>query len=608
MMSKPEENIFIVLLSDQLAESEIDELNRLTRELGEALESQKEMVQEVSFVNREKLPKDRKVAGELMLAQQAIIQLIPIVTPWILGKIDNIIKSFSKTGKQIKARVHVGNQVIQITSKTTASELAKATQQVKAIGEISQGQRYALVIGNSNYQDERLPDLKSSIVDAERFAELLADQKVGAFTHVEKLIDENSETVKRYIERFFSKKTREDLLLLYFSGHGIRSQSGQLFLAAKDTSQDYLRSTGIPANFIKENMDESYSQRQILLLDCCYGGAMVEGSKSGNEVGQPVNSISAFQSSGFGRIIITASESMQYAYDGDRVDGHTENSAFTNYLIEGLGTGNADSDNDGLVDINELYQYAYQNVIPKQTPNISSTSQEGRIFIGLNPNPKIRLAQLPEQLMRALHSEERLLRQGAVAELAHLLKSNDPATIMAAEAALKQMASDDSVSVRNSASNALDQHFGKQNINSHAEPAAEAQPTTQTHKGTIQAPQVSIQNTIPTLVIKTPVNIQTPPQSIPAQNTPNKMSPPQKTPKSLNTGGFLNVIVPGGAQAYAGNWGRAFITFITVAFLVYILSQMGSTICASGVIIEIIYMFIAGRNIIIKYNKKIDIA
>ena len=605
-MNTPDKNIFIVLSSDQLTEGEIDELNRLTRELGDALESQTDMVQAVSYVDREKLPQDTKVAGELIFAQQAVIQLLPIVTPWILGRVDNIIKSFSKTGKQIKARVHVGNQVIQITPKTTTPELAKATQQVKVMGEISQGQRYALVIGNSNYQDERLPDLKSSIVDAQRFAELLADQKIGAFTHVEKLIDENSETVKRTIERFFSKKTREDLLLLYFSGHGIRSQTGQLFLAAKDTSQDVLRSTGISANFIKENMDESFSQRQILLLDCCYGGAIVEGTKSGNTIGQSINSISAFQSSGFGRIIITASESMQYAYDGNRVDGHTENSAFTHHLIEGLQTGSADSDNDGLVDINELYQYAYENVIPKQTPNISSTSQEGRIFIGINPNPKIRLAQLPEQLMRAMHSEERLLRQGAVGELAHLLKSNEPTMVMAAEAALRQMTSDDSVSVRNSASNALDQHFGRQNVEPQSEPAIESQTTTQTHKGTAQTTQTFMQNTVQQTLV--PEIIHPPTQPRPAQSTPTKNSTPPKPPKNKNAGGCLNVIIPGAAQAYAGNWGRALITFVGVAVLVFILLQQDSTICVSIGIIEMLYMFFAGRKIIIDYNKKIGAA
>lgn len=586
-MNESNAPIYVILSTDQMTPAQVDDINRLTYELGKSLESQTDAVQSVSYSAKENLPQGTKVAGELILAQQILLQVTPILVPWILGKIDTIIKSFSLSGKQINAKVLVGNREVKITPKTTSYELNKAAQQVKAFNELSPGGRFALVIGNSRYRDARLSELNSSIVDAERLAGVLADPNAGAFTQVETLINKTHDAIESAIEKFFSSKLREDLLLLYFSGHGIKSQSGQLFLAAEDTSSEVLRSTGISANFIKENMSESGSQRQILILDCCYGGAIVEGAKSENVVGQNVNSILSFQPSGFGRIIITASEAMQYAFDGKRVEGQTQNSAFTNYLVEGLRTGKADSDNDGLIDINELYQFAYKNVMPQQTPNMSSTSQEGRMFVGLNPNPVIRPAQLPEQILRAMQSEDKFQRQGAIRELSYLLKSPDPAVVHSAETALRKMVHDDSRSVADFAQDVLNQHYRTEAVNLQPTPTQEA-----------ALPKSSVNERA----------VSTPAKEVPVVDSPAKVTQISQAPrkKNVNLGGFLNVIIPGGARAYVGNWGQALVSFMVVAVLAYAILSIGDlTICASVWLIEAIYMFLAGRNIIVKYNNKL---
>ena len=397
-MSLPNAPMFVILSTENMTQAEVNELNQLTKELGAVLESQPEAVESVSMGGINDLPQGTKVALETILTEQIVMCVAPIVTNWALGKIEAGIKSISENiGRQIKAKVIVGSREVQITPKTTSQELNIAAQQIKAASELTPSKRYALVIGNSSYLDERLPNLQSATVDAERFANLLSDPHLGAFTDVQTLTDQSHDVIETAIEKFFKNKLREDMLLFYFSGHGIKSQNGQLFLAAQNTSSELLRATGIAANFIKENMEESGSQRQILILDCCYGGAIIEGAKGDNIVGQTVNSLLSFKPSGFGKIIITASEAMQYAFDGKHVEGQTQNSLFTKYLIEGLQSGKADMDNDGLIDIDELYQFAYKNVGSQQTPNISSSSQEGKMYIGLNPNPKIQLAPLSDE-------------------------------------------------------------------------------------------------------------------------------------------------------------------------------------------------------------------
>jgi hypothetical protein len=463
--------IYIVFSPDSATEFDLEMLNQLTQEFGRSLEAHPDYIGSLSFAGRDELPKETK-SPELIFAQQLIIQLAPIVTPWILDKVDQFVKSAqSRLGSRITARVQIGTREVQVTPQTSPAEMIKIKHQVKTIEKMAPTKRYALVIGNAEYLDEDLASLASPTLDAQRLAQALSDPQIGAFDDVETLMDADNDLIKTSIERFFSNRQKDDLLLMYFSGHGLRNEAGQLFLAARNIKRNLLRSTGVAANFIKEIMDSSFSQRQILILDCCFGGAMVEGSKSTKEIiGEPVQSALAFQNSGFGRIIITASESMQYAFDGQSVQGHIENSLFTKHLIEGLHSGKADVDKDGLIGIDELYQYAYRNVVPLQTPSISTTSQTGQIFIALNPNSTIQPGQLSPKLMGAIHSDDPLYRLGAVSELASILKTGDPSMAIAAESRLRNLLLDDSRKVSEAAKKTLDEHHGNSGNNKSGSP------------------------------------------------------------------------------------------------------------------------------------------
>jgi uncharacterized caspase-like protein len=70
-------------------------------------------------------------------------------------------------------------------------------------------------------------------------------------------------------------------------GHGVLDDQGQLFLAVRDTDSQLLSGTAIPASYITTEMNNSHSQRQVLVLDCCHSGAFARGTKSqtGSSVG-----------------------------------------------------------------------------------------------------------------------------------------------------------------------------------------------------------------------------------------------------------------------------------------------------------------------------------
>ena len=230
--------------------------------------------------------------------------------------------------------------------------------------------KFALVIANTEYQDANFAKLTAPGKDAEEFAQVLRDAGLAAFEDVQVLLNEGESKIRRSIARFFADRKRDDLLLLYFSGHGIRNGQGQLFLAANDTEISILEATGIPSDFITYAMNNSRSQRQLLILDCCNSGAFAHGSKSASAVGKSMGIATAFEGSGFGRVVLTATDATQYAWEGDKVIGNTQKSVFTHFLIEGL-KGEADRDGDGRIHVDELYDYAYEQVVrrtPKQTP------------------------------------------------------------------------------------------------------------------------------------------------------------------------------------------------------------------------------------------------
>ncbi|HBX68161.1 MAG TPA: ABC transporter substrate-binding protein, partial [Chloroflexi bacterium] len=186
------------------------------------------------------------------------------------------------------------------------------------------GQRLALIIGNSLYSDITLARLQTPDSDVGALGEILLDPELGGFDDVNVLVNVSSHVIRRTIASFFSKRTRDDLMLLYFSGHGILDEQGLLYLAVRDTDSKLLRGTGVSANFITEEMNNSHSQRQVLILDCCHSGAFARGSKG--KPGSSVGTATAFEGSGYGRVVLTASDATQYAWEGEQIIGAADNS------------------------------------------------------------------------------------------------------------------------------------------------------------------------------------------------------------------------------------------------------------------------------------------
>jgi Caspase domain len=313
--------------------------------------------------------------------------------------------------------------------------------------------RDALIVAVSDYSDHRLRQLRAPAVDAERLATVLRDPSIGGF-RVEVASDVREGELRRRLARFFADRHPDDLLLVHFSCHGVKDDSGELYLAAMDTDSDVLAATGVASGWLNDQIGRCRSKRIVVLLDCCFSGSFPFGSL--RRAGEQVNIQDHL--GGRGRAVITASNSMEFSYEGDELAGAGQPSFFTGAVVEALETGKADRDGDRQISVDELYDYVYDRVrerTPSQSPTKLS-SLEGPLYIAHSSyRPPVEPATLPRELLTLIENQFVGARLGAVEELATMLKSNDPGVALAARHALEPMLKDDSRSVSTRAERAL---------------------------------------------------------------------------------------------------------------------------------------------------------
>ena len=243
--------------------------------------------------------------------------------------------------------------------------------------------RIALVVASNEYDDPVFGRLRAPVEDTEALAGVLGHPAIGGF-RVQTLVNRPWSVVREEVEGFFAEGRREDLLLLCFSCHGVKDPSGQLYFVTTDSKFRRLAATGISSSFVNERMGQSRSRRIVLLLDCCYSGAFVRGLVP--RAGEAVDVTERFE--GRGRVVITASSSMEYAFERDELaSGNPAASVFTSALVRGLRTGEADRDGDGQVSVDELYDYLFEEVrkaTPSQTPSMFASVQ-GALYLARNP-------------------------------------------------------------------------------------------------------------------------------------------------------------------------------------------------------------------------------
>ena len=229
--------------------------------------------------------------------------------------------------------------------------------------------RWAVVVGISKYLHAKkgIPPLQYAHNDAQAFMDFLYSPNGGGFkpSDTKLLLDEKATTnnIRSSLFTFLKKAEKDDLVIIYFAGHGApeAGRPDNLYLITYDTDPNDLASTAFPM-WDMETALKRYivADRVVILADACHSGGV--GQDTGLRSFGNANLINSYlanlDKTKPGRAIMTASETNQLSREGEQWKGH---GVFTYYLLEAL-KGKADTDGDGIVTIAEAFKYVYDNV------------------------------------------------------------------------------------------------------------------------------------------------------------------------------------------------------------------------------------------------------
>lgn len=231
--------------------------------------------------------------------------------------------------------------------------------------------KVALLIGVDDY-GMGLKSLRCPTNGVAAMRSVLRNPELGGFDQVVTLMDPDVGEMRSRICEIFAHLQKEDLVLFYFTGHGIKDMSGDFYLT---TAQSELFESGRPnagtaveAHFLKRELSNSWAERKVVILDCCFGAAFADGFLAMSDSSIDV----ASHFGGKGWCVMTSSTSSRYALEQE---GESL-SVYTRYLVEGLKTGGAAPDGQDFISAQNIHDYVKSQI------KVAAPAMEPAMFNG----------------------------------------------------------------------------------------------------------------------------------------------------------------------------------------------------------------------------------
>jgi uncharacterized caspase-like protein len=209
--------------------------------------------------------------------------------------------------------------------------------------------RVAIVVGNNAGNGDR-PALHYAETDAAKFADVLTE--LGGVDPADLILlqgkslaalDAALDKAKHLIAAFHADPANRVVVLFYFSGH---SDGEALELGGDRLTFSRLR----------EWLATAGADVRVALVDSCKSGALL--AAKGGVLGPAFQIRLTDDVASTGEALLTSSAADEVALESREIGG----SFFTHHFISGL-RGAADTSGDGIVTLNEAYQYAYAHTI-----------------------------------------------------------------------------------------------------------------------------------------------------------------------------------------------------------------------------------------------------
>jgi uncharacterized caspase-like protein len=254
--------------------------------------------------------------------------------------------------------------------------------------ETDPGQRWAVVIGVSDYEDSRIPSLRYAARDAQVFHDWLVSPTGGRYapSKVKLLLNRNAtnERIKDALFNWLKQAIEEDVVVIYFAGHGSPESPEavqNLFLLPTNARYDNIAVTGFPMWDVETALKRFIKARRVVIIaDACHAAGVGQSfdvavrADRGLQVNQISAGLQGLSDVGEGVCVISASRDREFSQESREWGGG--HGVFTHYLLEGL-KGAADFDRSGSVSVGEVTVYVSQQV-RRATRNAQNPVVAGR--------------------------------------------------------------------------------------------------------------------------------------------------------------------------------------------------------------------------------------
>jgi len=268
--------------------------------------------------------------------------------------------------------------------------LYQSTPKDERLSPHSLGQRWAVIMGVSNYQDTRIPSLRYASTDAQAFYDWIVSSEGGKYapSRVKLLIDQEAtgSNIKNALFTWLTQAIAEDIVTIYFAGHGSPNNPNSpdnLFLYPYDTQYDNVAATGFPMWDIETALKRFIKAKKVIVVaDACHAGgvgqpfdvAMRDVRGVGGIANPIATGLQSLSKVGDGICVISASGEKQLSKESQEWGGG--HGVFTYFLLKGL-KGEADYNQDERVTLGELIPFLSEQV-RRETKNTQSPIVAGK--------------------------------------------------------------------------------------------------------------------------------------------------------------------------------------------------------------------------------------
>lgn len=233
---------------------------------------------------------------------------------------------------------------------------------------------YALVIGIEKYRD--VTAATGARGDAERFAEMARTTLGVPEDNIRMLLDDRAgkSDIAKQIRWLQSNVPAGGRIYMYYSGHGAPDPtSGASFLVPYDGDPQYLTESAIKMTEILGDLEKTKAKDVLAIADSCFSG---QGGRSVLAPGtRPLVRVQDVKTTA--RVaLLSASSGAEIS--GPSADG--KGGLFSKYLIDAIGSGQADMNGDGQISLKELEEWIAPRV--KREAKKANRDQTPHVQIG----------------------------------------------------------------------------------------------------------------------------------------------------------------------------------------------------------------------------------